>query len=633
MFCPYETYSNGDSTIHNHKNSDKVSLIGNANLFSQQHHVSRNRRGQIMGLRGGFRGCCIWLTGYSGAGKSTLAFALEDYLCSKGFPAYVLDGDNVRQGLNKDLGFTYKDREENIRRISEVAKLFADGGIICITAFISPFTKDRMIARQMFNEKNLPFFECFVDTSLEICEQRDVKGLYRRARAGEIKGFTGIDSDYEIPTSPNITLKAGETTVYDCLQSLILMMVKEKVLPLSAIETVKELFIPTELIHSKMAFAQSLQSIDITQLDLQWLQVLSEGWAFPLTGFMKEKQFLQSLFFGCLIDGGITNQSIPIVLPVHTPDKERVEASNAGKDRKSLALKYDGKIVAILNDIEFFHNPKEVRCGKQFGITSKEHPYIKMIYESGDWLVGGELEVFEKVKWNDGLDHYRQTPNQLRQKFKQMKADAVFAFQLRNPIHNGHALLMRDTDRQLRERGYKKPILLLHPLGGWTKDDDVPLPVRIKQHIAVLESKMLDPDSTVLAIFPSPMMYAGPTEVQWHAKARMSAGANFYIVGRDPAGMPHPETKKDIYDATHGKKVLQMAMGLTQLEIIPFKVAAYDTTSNSMAFYDTERATDFEFISGTKMRHLARTGAQPPQGFMVPKAWQILADYYNSPNQ
>ncbi|CAK9300524.1 unnamed protein product [Gordionus sp. m RMFG-2023] len=613
--------------------SDKVSLIGNANLFSQQHHVSRNRRGQIMGLRGGFRGCCIWLTGYSGAGKSTLAFALEDYLCSKGFPAYVLDGDNVRQGLNKDLGFTYKDREENIRRISEVAKLFADGGIICITAFISPFTKDRMIARQMFNEKNLPFFECFVDTSLEICEQRDVKGLYRRARAGEIKGFTGIDSDYEIPTSPNITLKAGETTVYDCLQSLILMMVKEKVLPLSAIETVKELFIPTELIHSKMAFAQSLQSIDITQLDLQWLQVLSEGWAFPLTGFMKEKQFLQSLFFGCLIDGGITNQSIPIVLPVHTPDKERVEASNAGKDRKSLALKYDGKIVAILNDIEFFHNPKEVRCGKQFGITSKEHPYIKMIYESGDWLVGGELEVFEKVKWNDGLDHYRQTPNQLRQKFKQMKADAVFAFQLRNPIHNGHALLMRDTDRQLRERGYKKPILLLHPLGGWTKDDDVPLPVRIKQHIAVLESKMLDPDSTVLAIFPSPMMYAGPTEVQWHAKARMSAGANFYIVGRDPAGMPHPETKKDIYDATHGKKVLQMAMGLTQLEIIPFKVAAYDTTSNSMAFYDTERATDFEFISGTKMRHLARTGAQPPQGFMVPKAWQILADYYNSPNQ
>lgn len=114
---------------------------------------------------------------------------------------------------------------------------------------------------------------------------------------------------------------------------------------------------------------------------------------------------------------------------------------------------------------------------------------------------------------------------------------------------------MQDTRRKLLERGYKKPVLLLHPLGGWTKDDDVPLPTRIEQHQAVLEARALEPELTVLAIFPSPMMYAGPTEVQWHAKARMATGANFYIVGRDPAGMPHPETKKDIYEATHGGKV------------------------------------------------------------------------------
>lgn len=136
-----------------------------------------------------------------------------------------------------------------------------------------------------------------------------------------------------------------------------------------------------------------------------------------------------------------------------------------------------------------------------------------MIYESGDWLLGGDLEVLKPIKWNDGLDEYRLTPNQLRNKFKEMGADAVFAFQLRNPIHNGHALLMTDTHRQLRERGYKKPVLLLHPLGGWTKDDDVPLDVRMKQHQAVLEENILSKDSTVLAIFPSPMMYAGPTEV------------------------------------------------------------------------------------------------------------------------
>lgn len=130
---------------------------------------------------------------------------------------------------------------------------------------------------------------------------------------------------------------------------------------------------------------------------------------------------------------------------------------------------------------------------------------------------------------------------------------------------------MQDTKRQLLERGFKKPVLLLHPLGGWTKDDDVPLPVRMAQHQAVLDSGVLNRDDTVLAIFPSPMMYAGPTEVQWHAKARMNAGANFYIVGRDPAGMPHPDKAMypdgNLYEATHGARVLKMAQGLDSMEV------------------------------------------------------------------
>ena len=130
------------------------------------------------------------------------------------------------------------------------------------------------------------------------------------------------------------------------------------------------------------------------------------------------------------------------------------------------------------------------------------------------------------------MDEYRKTPNELRQIYKNKDADIVYAFQLRNPVHNGHALLMRDCEGQLREKGFKKPLLLLHPLGGWTKDDDVPLAVRIKQHEAILDDSVLDRNATVLAIFPSPMMYAGPTEVQWHAKARLVAGANYYIVGK-----------------------------------------------------------------------------------------------------
>jgi 3'-phosphoadenosine 5'-phosphosulfate synthase len=187
-----------------------------------------------------------------------------------------------------------------------------------------------------------------------------------------------------------------------------------------------------------------------------------------------------------------------------------------------------------------------------------------------------------------------------------MPADAVYAFQLRNPVHNGHALLMQDTREKLLARGYKNPVLLLHPLGGWTKDDDVPLPTRMKQHDAVLAAGVLPAASTVLAIFPSPMLYAGPTEVQWHAKARENAGSTFYIVGRDPAGMAHPAGGKDLYAHHHGGQVLGMAPGLTGLEILPFRVAAYNTKKVAMDFYEDANKADYLFISGTKMRALAK---------------------------
>ncbi|XP_035226882.1 bifunctional 3'-phosphoadenosine 5'-phosphosulfate synthase-like isoform X2 [Stegodyphus dumicola] len=594
------------------------------NVTYQAHHVSRDKRGQIMGQRAGFRGCTIWFTGLSGAGKTTISFGVEDYLCSFGIPAYALDGDNVRQGLNKNLGFSPEDREENIRRVAEVAKLFADSGVVALSSFISPFAKDRNQARQIHEDAGLTFLECFVDTPLEVCEKRDVKGLYKKARAGEIKGFTGIDSTYEKPDKPDIHIKAGELSVQDSVQKVIKLLLDRGIIPESVLDSVKELYVPASRLERARGEAESLPSIEISSLDLQWVQVLAEGWATPLKGFMREREYLQCLHFGCLLDGGVINQSIPIVLPVSTEDKDRLY------DVSAFALRHNGNCVAILRNPEFFEHRKEERCCRQFGTSNTGHPYVKMIFESGDWLAGGNLEVLERIKQNDGLDEYRLTPNELRAKFKKMGADAVFAFQLRNPVHNGHALLMQETKNQLLDRGYRKPVLLLHPLGGWTKDDDVPLKVRISQHKAVLNEKVLDPESTVLAIFPSPMMYAGPTEVQWHAKARMSTGSNFYIVGRDPAGLPHPDTKKDMYDPTHGAKVLTMAPGLTQLEIIPFRVAAYDLTKKKMALFNPNRKQDYEFISGTKMRYLARNNLEPPDGFMAPSAWKVLSDYYRS---
>ncbi|XP_006783825.1 bifunctional 3'-phosphoadenosine 5'-phosphosulfate synthase 2-like [Neolamprologus brichardi] len=602
----------------------RTNLNKATNVVYQAHHVSRCKRGQVVGTKGGFRGCTIWLTGLSGAGKTTIGFALEDYLVSHGIPCYSLDGDNIRHGLNKNLGFSAEDREENIRRVAEVAKLFADAGLVCVTSFISPFAKDRDEARSVHASSGLPFFEVFVHAPLEVCESRDVKGLYKKARAGEIKGFTGIDSEYERPERPELVLKTGELSVNECLHQVLDLLKEQKIVPNEILEEVTELFIPEDRVNHVLAEANMLPTISVTKLDLQWVQVLAEGWASPLKGFMREREFLQTMHFGNLLDGGAINMSIPIVLPVSSETKEKLEGCAA------VALEYQGSRVAVLRNPEFYAHRKEERCARQWGSTCPQHPYIKMVMEGGDWLVGGDLEVLERIRWNDGLDQYRFTPKELRQKFKDMKADAVFAFQLRNPIHNGHALLMQDTKRRLLERGYKNPVLLLHPLGGWTKDDDVPLQWRMRQHDAVLEEGVLDPASTIVAIFPSPMMYAGPTEVQWHCRARMIAGANFYIVGRDPAGMPHPETKKDLYEPTHGGKVLSMAPGLTSVEIIPFRVAAYNKTKKAMDFYDKDRHDEFQFISGTMMRSLARSGENPPDGFMAPKAWRVLVEYYTS---
>ena len=152
------------------------------------------------------KGATIWLTGLSGSGKSTIAVALEQVLLQQGKRAYVLDGDNVRHGLNKNLGFSAEDRTENIRRIGEVSKLFADAGLLSITSFISPYISDRDLARKLHDDAGVPFLEVYVEVPLAVAEKRDPKGLYKKARAGQIKGFTGIDDPYEPPPKPELVV-------------------------------------------------------------------------------------------------------------------------------------------------------------------------------------------------------------------------------------------------------------------------------------------------------------------------------------------------------------------------------------------------------------------------------------------
>lgn len=196
---------------------ESTNIVWSEGLFSKE------EREELTGRKG----CTIWITGLSGSGKSTVACALEERLLKRGgISAYRLDGDNVRFGLNKDLGFSAEAREENIRRVGEVAKLFADSGTITITAFISPYKKDREAARKVHEDAGIPFLEVVTEVPLEVAEARDPKGLYKKARAGEIKMFTGIDDPYESPENPELIVHTHKYDVPQCVDYMMADLLK-----------------------------------------------------------------------------------------------------------------------------------------------------------------------------------------------------------------------------------------------------------------------------------------------------------------------------------------------------------------------------------------------------------------------
>ena len=205
-----------------------MTKIKATNITWHEGHVGRAERESMLEQKGAL----IWFTGLSASGKSTIAYTVEHALVQRGHLAYVLDGDNIRHGLNKNLGFSAEDRQENIRRIGEVGKLFVDAGLVTMTSFISPYRADRDAARKTIGEGD--FFEIFVDTPIGVCEERDPKGLYKKARAGELKGFTGIDDPYEPPTNPELVLDASKLSPQQAAVVVLEMLEKAGKIPAMA---------------------------------------------------------------------------------------------------------------------------------------------------------------------------------------------------------------------------------------------------------------------------------------------------------------------------------------------------------------------------------------------------------------
>jgi len=190
------------------------------NVVWHEAELSREERWGKLGLSG----ATIWLTGLSGSGKSTIATAVERLLVESGRAAYLLDGDNLRHGLNGDLGFDRASREENVRRMAHVARLVADAGVVAVAPLISPYRAGRADARRVHADAGLPFFEVYVRTPIDVCEQRDPKGLYAKARAGELKGFTGVDDPYEEPESPDLLIAGDQITAADAARQVVALL-------------------------------------------------------------------------------------------------------------------------------------------------------------------------------------------------------------------------------------------------------------------------------------------------------------------------------------------------------------------------------------------------------------------------
>ena len=471
----------------------------------------------------GQKGATIWMTGCSGAGKTTIATALEDRLVKHhGKHVYRLDGDNLRTGINRDLSFSEADRAESVRRTGEIATLFADAGVVTLVGLISPYRGDRDAVRKRHEEQGIPFYEVFLDVPVDELKKRDPKGQYARVESGELKHFTCIDDPYEPPLNPEITLKTHELAIDESADVLFRRLEMDGILegapklsppglPNPDGDEEVDLHVPSHLKEERTREAMGLPKVLLSDLDLNWLQVIGEGWASPLKGFMREGTLLEVLHFNSILvdpfnltdNQGVhetttnfadfnpnrppnrVSMSVPITLACHSYTKDAIESSNAGAVALTTQM---GEVVAILRNPEVYPNRKEEIITRMFGVIDPGHPYIAEINKGGDYLIGGEVELLDRIRYNDGLDQWRKTTRELMDEFKEKGADTVYAFQTRNPTHAGHAYLMRSAGENLKKEGYKNPVLWLSPLGGWTKEDDVPLDVRVKQHEEVLNS-------------------------------------------------------------------------------------------------------------------------------------------------
>lgn len=562
-------------------------------------------------------GFVVWFTGLSGSGKSTLASLLMAELPRRGVHVESLDGDAVRTHLSKGLGFSREDRDTNIRRIGFVAKLLARSGACAITAAISPYREIRDEQRRSIGR----FCEVYCECPISELQRRDVKGLYARALAGELKGFTGVDDPYEPPASPEVVVHTDRESPHESVAKIISKLESLGYLAQAGrpAEPKKNGLVAPhggELIDRRvygpaqqrlLERAVSLPRLNLDERAASDLELLGNGAFSPLKGFMTSRDYLRVVRERRLENGAVWPLPITLAAPA--------EAANRLVVGSEVALESpDGRVVAVLELSDRWVPDKDIEAREVYKTTDASHPGVAYLRASGDVYLGGEVWLMDRPLTLE-FAKYPRDPAVTRATFETRGWQRVVGFQTRNPVHRAHEYItkcaLEITDG-----------LLFHPLIGKTKAGDIPADVRMRCYEVLLE-KFYPATRVVLGVYPAAMRYAGPREAIFHALVRKNYGCSHFIIGRDHAGVGR---FFGTYDAQRAfDDFLPSELGIEPLK---FEEAFWSKIVYGMATEKTAPGDPSTRIalSGSQARDLLRRGQLPPPQFSRPEVAEILRE-------